>query len=153
MPCYLCLPSLICGLAMSFEDVRRRRVPRLWVALGALAQLVALLGWAVVANSFFTLIQALLFAGLCAVLQLALALIRPGALGLGDVTATAVMGLAVGAYGLSAVVVWWLFMGAMGLAFLTLWTRFDPQRHTRYRGKAPFAPVIVISAVLAVLFH
>ena len=37
------LPSLLCGLAISVEDIRCRRVPRVWVAVGCLLQLVALI--------------------------------------------------------------------------------------------------------------
>lgn len=151
MPYLYCLPSLLCGLALAVEDVRRRRVPRAWVAVGCLAQLTADLVWAAIANDFFTVLQALLFAGLCAGVQLLLALARPGALGLGDVTAMLPLGLAVGAYGLLHVVLWWLAMGLLGLAFVPLWTRLDPQRRTPHAGKVPFVPVIVAGALAAVL--
>lgn len=63
------LPSLICGIAVSVEDIRRRRVPRLWIAIGCLAQLVAVIIVAVMANTMFLLVQAPLFAALSAVLQ------------------------------------------------------------------------------------
>lgn len=151
MPWCFCLPSLLCGLAVSVEDVRHRRVPRLWIAVGSLAQLISTLVWAVVGNAFFTLVQSVLFALLCMLVQFALALVRPGSLGFGDVTVTLAMGLAVGAYGLTAVVIWWVLIGALGLVFILLWTRFDPQRHTPYRGKVPFAPVIVVAAALVVI--
>ena len=80
-------------------------------------------------------LQAILFAVLSAVLQCALALVKPGSLGFGDVTATLLMGLAVGMFGLFAVVFWWLAIGVVGLLWLVLWTRFDPQKHTAYAGK------------------
>lgn len=149
MPYLLCLPGLLCGLVAAVSDVRRRRVPRVVVAVGCVAQLAANLVWGAVANDFFVVLQALLFAALCALVQLALALAKPGALGLGDVTATLMLGLAVGTGGLMAVVLWWLLMGLAGLAFVTLWLRFDPQRRTPYAGKAPFAPVIVAAAAAA----
>ena len=63
------LPSLICGIAVSVEDIRRRRVPRLWIAIGCLTQLVAVIIVAVMANTMFLLVQAPLFAVLSAVLQ------------------------------------------------------------------------------------
>lgn len=135
---------------MGVEDVRRRRVPRAWIAVGCALQLLANLVWGALDNTFFTLIQSVLFALLCALVQGVLALLKPGSLGLGDVTATLMVGLAVGAYGLGPVVVWWLMMGVLGLAFIALWTRFDPQRRTAYRGKVPFAPVIVAAGVIAV---
>ena len=149
MPYFLCLPSLLCGLFAAVSDVRRRRVPRVTVAAGCVAQLIAITGWGIWANDFFLILQALVFAGLCTLVQLALALIRPGALGLGDVTATLMIGLAVGTGGLIAVVLWWLCMGILGVGFVALWVRCDPQRHTPYRGKAPFAVVIVVSGAVA----
>ena len=100
------LPSLICGIAVSVEDIRRRRVPRLWIAIGCLAQLVAVIIVAVMANTMFLLVQAPLFAALSAVLQAGLAMAKPGSMGFGDVTCTLAMGLAVGMAGLTAVVVW-----------------------------------------------
>lgn len=151
MPYLYCLPGLICGLALAVEDVRRRRVPRAWVAAGTVTQLAADLAWAVMANDFFVVLQALLFAALCTGIQLLLTLAKPGALGLGDVTAMLPLGFAVGVYGLGHVAAWWLAMGVSGLAFVTLWTRFDPQRRTAYAGRTPFVPVIVASAVIAVL--
>ncbi|KFI97367.1 prepilin peptidase [Bifidobacterium stellenboschense] len=151
MPYLYCLPGLICGIALAVEDVRRRRVPRAWVAAGCGSQLAADLVWAAMANDFFTVLQALLFTALCAGVQLLLALARPGALGLGDVTAMLPLGLAVGAYGLIHVAVWWLAMGVLGIVFVALWTRLDPQRGTPYAGRTPFVPVIVVSGVIAVL--
>ena len=41
MPYLFTLPGLLCGLALSIEDVRCRRVPIAWVAVGALLQLAA----------------------------------------------------------------------------------------------------------------
>ena len=153
MPCYFCLPSLICGLAVSVEDIRHRRVPRAWIASGCLAQILATLAWAVIGNAFFLVLQSLLFALLCTGVQVGLALLKPGALGFGDVTITLAMGLAVGVYGLEAVAVWWVTISILGSLFIVLWTRFDPQRRTAYQGKTPFAPVIVVAAVIAVLLY
>ena len=145
------LPSLICGIAVSVEDIRRRRVPRLWIAIGCLTQLVAVIIVAVMANTMFLLVQAPLFAVLSAVLQAGLAMAKPGSMGFGDVTCTLAMGLAVGMAGLTAVVVWWLAMGLLGLAWMALWLRFDPLRRSDHAGKVPFAPAIVCAAVVAVI--
>ena len=87
---------------------------------------------------------------LAAVLQCALALIRPGALGFGDVTVTSVMGLGVGMFGLYAMVLWWLFIAVIGLLWIVFWTRFDPQRHTQYAGRTPFAPAIVVAGAISI---
>ena len=150
MPYLIYLPGLLCGLALSAEDVRRRRVPRVWVVAGVVAQLIADCIWAAMNNDFFAVVQALLFAVLCAGVQCLLALAKPGALGLGDVTAMLPLGVAVGMRGLFAVLIWWLALGAVGLALVAFWTRFDPQQHTPYRGKTPFVPAIFVAAIIAV---
>ena len=98
------LPSFDMWYAVSVEDIRRRRVPRLWIAIGCLTQLVAVIIVAVMANTMFLLVQAPLFAVLSAVLQAGLAMAKPGSMGFGDVTCTLAMGLAVGMAGLTA---WW----------------------------------------------
>ena len=134
----ICLPSLLCGLAISVEDIRSRRIPRAWIATGCTAQIIVNLIYALSINTLYLALQAILFAVLSAVLQCALALVKPGSLGFGDVTATLLMGLAVGMFGLFAVVFWWLAIGVVGLLWLVLWTRFDPQKHTAYAGKTPF---------------
>ena len=151
MSCLALTPSLICGIAVAAEDVRRRRVPRAWIALGCVGQLAADLVVALLSNDLFLVVQALLFALLAAVLQCALALARPGALGFGDVTCTLMTGLGVGLAGFTAMLVWWLAMGLLGLAWMALWIRFDPQSDTPYAGKVPFVPVIVVAGLLAVL--
>ncbi|KAB7791233.1 peptidase A24 [Bifidobacterium leontopitheci] len=144
------LPGLICGIAVGAEDLRRRRVPRLWIAAGSAAQMIAVVILALATNTMFLAVQAPAFALLCAILQTGLALARPRALGFGDVTCTFMVGLSVGLLGLEAVVAWWLAMGVLGLAWMWLWLRFDPQRDTEFAGKVPFAPAIVVSAVVVV---
>lgn len=71
-------------------------------------------------------------------------------MGFGDVTATLLMGLAVGMFGLFAVVFWWLAIGVVGMLWLVLWTRFDPQKHTAYAGKTPFAPALVAAGAIGI---
>jgi leader peptidase (prepilin peptidase)/N-methyltransferase len=150
MPYLFTLPGLICGLALSIEDVRHRRVPLAWVAFGALAQLIANAVYAVLVNDLFTLIQALLFTVLCCLIQFALTLIIPKSLGFGDVTAMVPVGLAVGIFSLTSIVIWWLAMGLLGLAWIALWIRWDPQHATAYRGRVPYVPVILIGAIAAI---
>ncbi|WP_033495571.1 prepilin peptidase [Bifidobacterium biavatii] len=152
MPYLAMLPSLLCGLAVSAEDVRRRRVPRAWIAAGCLAQLIADVVYGLAVNSLFVVPQAVLFAMVAAVLQCLLALAKPGALGFGDVTCTLMTGLAVGLFGLDAMIVWWLAMGLLGLVWMAVWIRFDPQSDTPYAGRVPFAPVIVVAGLAAMLF-
>ena len=144
MPYLVLLPSLLCGAAVSYTDIRERRVPRRWIALGYATQFLALLLWCVSSNQLFTLMLAVVISLAAAVLQLLLGLIKPGSLGFGDVTITLVMGLAVGAVGWTAVLYWWIAMGVIGLAAII---------NARMRGRhdVPFAPVIVASSVLGVL--
>ena len=149
----ICLPSLLCGMAVSVEDIRARRIPRMWIAVGCLAQVIVDITYALSVNSLFLALQALLFAALSAVLQCALALIKPGALGFGDVTTTLLIGLAVGMFGLFPVVFWWFAISVLGLLWLAIWTRSDPQKHTRFAGKTPFAPTIVVAGAISIAMH
>lgn len=151
MPYLFTLPGLLCGLALSIEDVRHRRVPIAWVTAGALLQLAADFAYGVVVNDLFVLLQALLFTVLCCLIQFALALLVPRSLGFGDVTALIPMGLSVGLFGLLPVVVWWLAMGVAGITWIALWTRFGPQRTSpAHAGKVPYVPVILAGAIVAV---
>lgn len=150
MPYLFCLPGLLCGLALSIEDLRHRRVPIPWVGIGSLLQLIANFAYGVLTNELFTFIQALLFAALCCLIQFALALAAPKSLGFGDVTTMAPLGLAVGLFGLYAVINWWLAMGLCGLIWIALWTLLDPQRHTAYAGKVPYVPAMLAAAVIAI---
>lgn len=115
-----------------------------------MVQIIVNLIYTLYANTLFLALQALLFAALSAALQCALALVEPGSLGFGDVTTTLLMGLAVGMFGLFAVVSWWLAIGVVGLCWITLWTRFDPQKHTSYAGRTPFAPAIVATGAIGI---
>ena len=75
------------------------------------------------------------------------------ALGFGDVTTTLLIGLAVGMFGLFPVVFWWFAISVLGLLWLAIWTRFDPQKHTRFAGKTPFAPTIVVAGAISIAMH
>lgn len=145
----ICLPSLLCGLATALKTSVHAHSTRL-VATGCTAQIIVNLIYALSINTLYLALQAILFAVLSAVLQCALALVKPGSLGFGDVTATLLMGLAVGMFGLFAVVFWWLAIGVVGLLWLVLWTRFDPQKHTAYAGKTPFAPALVAAGAVGI---
>ncbi len=49
----ICLPSLLCGLAISVEDIRSRRIPRAWIATGCTAQIIVNLIYALSINDLF----------------------------------------------------------------------------------------------------
>lgn len=49
----ICLPSLLCGLAISVEDIRSRRIPRAWIATGCTAQIIVNLIYALSINTLY----------------------------------------------------------------------------------------------------
>ncbi|WP_243386935.1 prepilin peptidase [Bifidobacterium primatium] len=128
---------------IAYTDIRTRRVPRPIVAAGSVVQLACVVAWCMWSGSWTPLAGSLGFAVACALVQLALALVRPGALGFGDVTCTLLMGLAVGCLGIETVAVWWLLMGLSGLAMLGI-------QRGRGGDSIPFAPAIVFSAFAAI---
>lgn len=148
---YLCyLPSLLFGIAVSAHDVRTRRIPRAWIMCGVLCQLAAFAVAAAYAGRWGAFAGALtgMVAGAC--IQLALALVRPGALGLGDVTLCALVGCAVGGHSPTAFVLWWICMAAIGAVWIMMWQVLRHMPMTGAHGKAPYAPVIVAAAVSAI---
>lgn len=134
---------MVAGVFISYTDIRDRTVPRWAVAAGTVCQLAFVILWCVRSGDPSTLWSSLGFAVASGVAQLALALVRPGALGLGDVTATTLMGTAAGAYGPGTVALWWLLMGSAGLSMLWVQRR-------RGKGSIPFAPAVVGGAMAAV---
>lgn len=145
------LPSLLCGLAIGIEDVRRRHVPAPWVLVGSLAQLISNIIAAAVGNTFFTVLQSMLFALLSLGVMALLALARSGGLGANEIKAMAPAGLAVGMCGLPAVIIWWLCILLFGTMLTVYWRRTNlrRQRHPALPGP-PYVPAIVVAAVLAV---
>ncbi|WP_163199782.1 prepilin peptidase [Bifidobacterium saimiriisciurei] len=128
---------------IAYTDIRTRRVPRMTVASGCVLQVACVVVWCLHSRSWTMLAWSVGLAATCALVQLGLAMIRPGTLGFGDVTCTLLMGLAVGCRGVETVAVWWLFMGLFGLIMLRI-------QRGRGRDSIPFAPVIVASAFAAV---
>lgn len=124
MPYLFYLPSLLCGLAIGVEDVRGRRVRPSWIVVGSLAQLVSDVIAATIANSFFLILQSVLFTALCAGVLALLSAVRAGGVNAVDALAMIPLGLAVGTLGLRAILVWWLAIGVFGLPFIWCWNRF-----------------------------
>lgn len=165
---------------MSASDIRSRRVPLPWIGAGLVLQLATLAAWAWHGGNWTPPAMGIALGGLSALAQLLLATVRPGALGFGDVTTTALVGLAVGSLGPTATALWWLLMGllglmALGVAHASTRIRADrPHRrrapirnhngaqhdgeHHEHMKKAkgpdasvPFAPVILMAGVLSCL--
>lgn len=144
------LPSLLCGLAIGIEDVRRHHVPAPWVLVGSLAQLISNI-IAAVGNTFFTVLQSMLFALLSLGVMALLALARSGGLGANEIKAMAPAGLAVGMCGLPAVIIWWLCILLFGTMLTVYWRRTNLRRNAPGSARPPYVPAIVVAAVLAVV--
>ena len=148
-------PGLLTALLLALIDIRSRRVPRLLVLLGLVLQAVTLLGFSLIQGRPMLLVQCLLLTLACTGLQLLLALVRPGALGLGDVTATGLVALSLSVLGWTAILVWWLMMGLLGLAALALvWL---VRRRGSARTDSPlslaYVPVILAAAVVTLIIE
>ncbi|MBI0136310.1 MULTISPECIES: peptidase A24 [Bifidobacterium] len=146
-------PGLLTALLLALIDIRSRRVPRLLVLLGLVLQTVTLLVFSLIRAQPMLLVQCLLLTLASAGLQLLLALIRPGALGLGDVTATGLVALSLSVLGWATILVWWAMMGLLGLIALALaWLarRRGPVR-THNPLSLAYVPVILAAAVAALI--
>ncbi|MCT6811096.1 MAG: prepilin peptidase [Bifidobacterium sp.] len=148
-------PGLLTALLLALIDIRSRRVPRLLVLLGLVLQTVTLLVFSLIQARPIMLAQCLLLTMACAGLQLLLALVRPGALGLGDVTATGLVALSLSVLGWTTILVWWLMMGLLGLVALALvWlARRRGSPRTDSPLTLPYVPVILAAAVMALIIE
>ena len=147
-------PGLLTALLLALIDIRTRRVPRVLVLLGLVLQTVTLLVFSLIQAQPMLLVQCLLLTLASAGLQLLLALIRPGALGLGDVTATGLVALSLSVLGWTTILVWWVMMGLLGLVALALaWLvrrRSVPARPNNSLSLA-YVPVILAAAAVALV--
>lgn len=143
-------PGLLTALLLALIDIRSRRVPRLLVLFGLVLQTVTLLVFSLIQGRPMLLAQCLLLTLACAGLQLLLALVRPGALGLGDVTATGLVALSLSVLGWTTILVWWLMMGLLGLVSLALVWLARRRRSARTNNPLSLAYVPVILAAAAV---
>ncbi|PXY82887.1 hypothetical protein [Bifidobacterium asteroides] len=147
------VPGLLTALLLALIDIRSRRVPRLLVIFGLMLQTVTLLVFSVIRAQPILLVQCLLLTLASAGLQLLLALVRPGALGLGDVTATGLIALSLSVLGWTTILIWWFMMGLLGLiALALLWLA---RRRASARTSSPltlaYVPVILAGAVAALI--
>ncbi|WP_297301313.1 hypothetical protein [uncultured Bifidobacterium sp.] len=148
-------PGLLTALLLALIDIRSRRVPRLLVLFGLVLQTVTLLVFSLIKGRPMLLAQCLLLTLACAGLQLLLALVRPGALGLGDVTATGLVALSLSVLGWTTILVWWLMMGLLGLVSLALVWLARRRRSARTNNPLSLAyvPVILAAAVIALVIE
>lgn len=148
-------PGLLTALLLALIDIRSRRVPRLLVLFGLVLQTVTLLVFSLIKGRPMLLAQCLLLTLACAGLQLLLALVRPGALGLGDVTATGLVALSLSVLGWTTILVWWLMMGLLGLVSLALVWLARRRRSARTNNPLSLAyvPVILAAAAIALVIE
>lgn len=148
-------PGLLTALLLALIDIRSRRVPRLLVLFGLVLQTVTLLVFSLIKGRPMLLAQCLLLTLACAGLQLLLALVRPGALGLGDVTATGLVALSLSVLGWTTILVWWLIMGLLGLVSLALVWLARRRRSARTNNPLSLAyvPVILAAAVITLVIE
>lgn len=145
------LPGFIFACLLAWSDLRTRKVPRRLVCTGLVIEGMVQILVSLMQKNPAPLVSSL---GLCVgstLLQFILALIRPGALGFGDVTATALVALSLGPLGLTTVIVWWLLMGLMGLLALAVQALL-PLQPGREDG-LPFVPVILAAGLVALGFR
>ena len=144
-------PGLLTALLLALIDIHSRRVPRLLVLSGLVLQTLTLLVFSLIQAQPMLLVQCLLLTLASAGLQLMLALIRPGALGLGDVTATGLVALSLSVLGWTTILVWWVMMGLLGLVALALaWLARHCNGPARPNNPLSLAYVPVILAAAAV---
>ena len=145
---------------MSIPDVRSRVIPRILSAAGILLQCVSfIVEWIVIPTSrvHSMILTALLICFVCTVVQLFLTLVKPGSLGMGDVTATVLLTLGIGRFGWTCALLLWLFsglLGLLGLLILNIINKVYKEKgasRSKSSQSLPFAPFLTIAAFLAIL--
>lgn len=145
------IPGLcILGL-VSVQDIRSRQVHRSWILLGILVQLASLLGYCVTSPlGYWPLVIAFSITLVSTLLQSALALIRPGALGLGDITSTALAAFSIGVLGWASTILFWFLTGTLGLLAISLyyWLNRKAKCATdRAEVSFPFVTILFTAAI------
>lgn len=147
LPAYLVVAAL--GVAMAYVDVREHRLPD-WLTYGSFAAAVGLLAIAALATGEWSSYgRAWLGAVATTGVFVALALIRPGDLGLGDVKLAASLGLLLGWIGWGHVVLGvfaaFVLGGVFSLALVVT-------RRGGRRTAIPFGPFMLAGALIAVVW-
>jgi leader peptidase (prepilin peptidase) / N-methyltransferase len=136
------------GIPLAVIDVRSRRLPD-WLTLPAFAGVIALLGAGAVADHEYGHFgQAIGGAAALAGFYLALMVIRPDGMGLGDVKLAASVGAAL------TWVSWQLLLAGTFVAFVAFaacgLVLIAMRRATR-KSELPFGPFLLIGALVAIL--
>ncbi|SNS43583.1 leader peptidase (prepilin peptidase) / N-methyltransferase [Geodermatophilus pulveris] len=145
LPAFLLLA--VAGVLLAVVDLQHRLLPNRVVLPCLAAGTVLLVLPALADGSWGALLRAVLGAGALCTAYLALALVSPGGLGMGDVKLAAVLGLYLGWLGWAAVVLGALtgFVVQALVALVLLATR-----RIGLRGELPFGPAMLAGAALAI---
>lgn len=145
LPAFLLLA--VVGVLLAVVDLQHRLLPNRVVLPSLAAGTALLLLPALADGAWDALLRALLGAGALFAVYLALALVSPGGLGMGDVKLAAVLGLYLGWLGWTAVVLGALagFVVQALVALVLLATR-----RIGLRGELPFGPAMLAGAALVV---
>ena len=145
LPAFLLLA--VVGVLLAVVDLRHRLLPNRVVLPALPAGTALLLLPAVVDGAWDALLRAVLGAAALFAVYLALALVSPGGLGMGDVKLAALLGLYLGWLGWAAVVLGalagFVVQAAVALALLAT-------RRIGLRGELPFGPAMLAGAALVI---
>lgn len=137
-----------CGIAIAAVDLFERRIPNRMLIVAAALETVALLLGALGSGSVSGLLRAAAGAAAIFVVYLAIALISPGAMGMGDVKLAGFAGGVLGFFGLTALIVGTVagvVIGGIAAVAVVL------VRRRGVGGSIPYGPAIVLGAVVALL--
>jgi leader peptidase (prepilin peptidase) / N-methyltransferase len=144
---YLYLAAI--SIALSFIDIEHHKLPNVIVLPSYIVGIVLLGAAAILAGDFGQLERAGIGMGAMGVAYLLIALVKPGAMGLGDVKLAGVLGLFLGFTGWGALIVGSLaafFLGGIyGVVLIAL------RKSTRKSG-IPFGPWMALGAWIGILF-
>ena len=145
LPAFLLLA--VAGVLLAVVDLQHRLLPNRVVLPSLAAGTALLLLPALADGAWDALLRAVLGAGALFAVYLALALVSPGGLGMGDVKLAAVLGLYLGWLGWTAVVVGALagFVVQALVALVLL-----ASRRIGLRGELPFGPAMLAGAALVI---
>lgn len=146
-PAYLAVTGL--GVAMAYVDIREHRLPD-WLTFPALgAAAIALGAAATVTGEWGSYGNAWAAAGASLVFYLALALLRPADLGLGDVKLGVVLGLLLGWLGWPMVILG-VFSGFVVGALLGVVLMLAGRAGRR--SSIPFGPAMLLGALITIVW-
>jgi leader peptidase (prepilin peptidase)/N-methyltransferase len=145
LPAFLVLA--VAGVLLTVVDLQHRLLPNRVVLPSLVAGAALLLVAALADGAWDALLRAVLGAAALFVAYLALALVSPGGLGMGDVKLAALLGLYLGWLGWTAVVLGALagFVVQALIALVLLATR-----RIGLRGELPFGPAMLAGAALVI---